>query len=78
MPPQRVFGEGEGRLEHAHWHSSVSSLSVQVWYELALQTSDLIFEQELALFQSPQLHLVDIQIHLQSVDHIVQVAMFDA
>src|SRR5688572_21815492 len=58
--------------------ASGSSLCVEVGDQLALQPRDLVLQHQFAFFQAPQLHFVDVQVHLQPVDDVVQVAMLDA
>src|SRR5262245_56318383 len=57
---------------------SVLALCVEVGDQLALQACDLILQHQLAFLEASQLHFVDVQVHLQPVDDIVQVTMLDA
>src|SRR5690606_30572717 len=58
-------------------HTSRARSRVEIRNQLAFQPSDLILEHELAFFQASQLELVDVQLHLQTIDDVVQVAMLD-
>src|SRR5262245_18090857 len=55
----------------------VGRLCVEVGDQLALEPRDLILQHQLAFLQAPQLHFVDVQVHLQPVDDVIQVAMLD-
>src|SRR5687768_2239697 len=57
---------------------SGSCLCVEVGDQLALQSRDLVLQHQFAFFQATQLHFVDVQVHLQPVDDVIQVAMLDA
>jgi hypothetical protein len=45
---------------------------------MAFQSRDLILDHELAFFQPSELHFIDVQIELQTMNDVVQIAMFDA
>src|SRR5512137_1414511 len=51
---------------------------VEVRDQLALEASDLVLEQELALFQPAQLDLVHVEVQLQAMNYVVEVAVLDA
>src|SRR5690606_10266937 len=55
-----------------------SASGIEVRDRLALQPCDLVLEHQLALLQPPHLHLIDMDVHLQACDHLVEVAMLDA
>jgi hypothetical protein len=46
--------------------------------ELALEAGNLVLQQQLPFLQPAQLHLVDVEVELQAMDHVVEVAMLDA
>ena len=57
---------------------SLFKLCVQIRNQLAFQPGDLILEHQFAFLHAPQLHFVHIEVHLQAVDDIIEIAMLDA
>src|SRR5690606_19527273 len=51
---------------------------IEVRDRLAFQSCGLVFQQQLAFLQAAHLHLIDMDIHVQPRDDLVQVAMLDA
>ena len=52
--------------------------SVQIRYELTLESRDLILEHQLAPLESFHLQLVHLEIHAESGNDVVEIAMLDA
>src|SRR5690606_9228978 len=55
-----------------------SDSGIEIRDGLAFQSGDLVFQHQLALLQAAHLHLIDMDIHVQPRDDLVQVAMLDA
>src|SRR5690606_15089319 len=51
---------------------------IEIRDQLALEARDLILQYELALLQPLQLQLVDVDVHRQPLDHLVEIAVLDA
>src|ERR1700676_3523487 len=51
---------------------------VEIRYELAFQSRDLIFEQQLAPLEAFHLQLVHLEVHAETGDDVVEIAMLDA
>jgi hypothetical protein len=51
---------------------------VEIRNELAFQSRDLIFEQELATFEAFHLKFVDLEIHAEARNDVVEIAVLDA
>jgi hypothetical protein len=51
---------------------------VEIRYQLALQARDLVLEHELALLQALHLQFVDLEVHAESGNDVVEIAMFNA
>src|ERR1700722_9065361 len=50
---------------------------IEIGYELAFELHDQILEHQLAFLEAFELQLIDMNIHRQALDDLVQVAMFD-
>ena len=58
--------------------ASPSRSGVEVRDQLALEPRDLVLEHQLALLEAPHLHLVDVEVELQAMNHVVEVTVLDA
>src|SRR5580658_93334 len=76
-------GRGQKRLDDAavsaaHGNPSRSSSGIEIGYQLALELHDQVLEHQLALLETFELQLIDMDIHRQARDDLIQIAMFDA
>jgi hypothetical protein len=51
---------------------------IQVWDLLAFEPGNLVFEQKFALLEALHLQLVDVHVHRQARDDLIEVTMLDA